>query len=92
MALPRLIDSFLLQVCNHLEQDNKGPSAFKLFLRLLTSHFDKGGQSLGFTQLYSYGVFTNMAFAVYFRGAEDDVSIVQGTEKVFKPTDAMVVV
>lgn len=88
---PRLIDGFFRQVRNPLEQDNKGPSAFKLLSRLLTSHFDTGDQSLGFTQLHSYGVPTNMTFAVYFRGAEDVVPIIKGTENVFKPTDAMVV-
>ena len=89
--LPRLIEGCFRQVRNHLNHDNKGPSAFKLLLRLLTSHFDTGDQSLGFTQLHSYGVPTNTDFAVFFRGAKDVVSIVQGTERIIKPTDAMVV-
>ena len=40
--LPRLIDGFFRQVRSHLEQDNKGSSAFKLVSCLLTSQFDTG--------------------------------------------------
>ena len=74
----------------HLLEDDSGPSAFRLLLRLLSSHFDHGEQGRAFERLQAFGVPTGTLFSIFLRAAKELVSVVQGTETVFKPSDAMV--
>ena len=76
---------------NHLElKDDAGPSAFHLLLRLLTTHFDNGDQGLAFEKLQAFGVPTGTVFSVYLRAYRELTSFVQGTEKICRPSDGMV--
>ena len=75
----------------HLDKvDEAGPSAFKLFRRLLSAHFDRGDHGRVFDHLQTFGVPTGIAFPVYLRDFRELTAVAQGTEKVFKPSDPMV--
>ncbi len=89
--LPRLIDDFFVQLRQELTIDDTGPSAYKKLLRLLTNHFDDGDQGRAFEQLNTFGVPTDTEFSTFVRAFKERVSVAQGTERVFKPSDAMVI-
>lgn len=89
--LPRLIDEFFDQVRRELTINTAGPSAYRKLLSLLTAHFDDGDQGRAFEQLHTFGVPDNTEFGRFLRAFKQRVSIVQGTERVFKPSDAMVI-
>ena len=89
--LTRLIDDFFVQVVQELGIDGTGPSAFRMLLQLLTNHFDDGDQGRAFRQLHSFGVPSSTDFSTFLRAFKERVSLAPGTEKIFKPSDAMVV-
>ena len=89
--LTRLIDGFFAQVVQELDIDGTGPSAFKKLLQLLTNHSDDGDQGRAFQQLHACGVPRSTEFSTFPREFKERVSLVQGTENLFKPSDAMVV-
>ena len=90
-SLARVIDDFFRQVRRHLDgADDAGPSAFKLFLRFLSAHFDHGDHGRAFERLRAFGVPTDIVFSVYLGAFRELTLVVQGTEKVFKPSDPMV--
>ena len=89
--LPRLIDDFFIQLRRELDVDDSGPSAYRKLLSLLTAHFDDGDQGRAFEQLHSFGVPDLTEFSAFLRAFKQRVSIVQGTERLFKPSDAMVI-
>ena len=89
--MPLLSNNVLKQVHGHLrEKDNAGPSAFRLLLRLLSTHFDHSDQGRAFEALQAFGVPTGTVYSIYLRVLRELTSVVQGSEKVFKPSDAMV--
>ena len=86
-----LINNFFKQVPDHLrEKDTAGPSAFRLLLRLLSTHFDHGDQGRAFEKLQAFGIPTGSVYSIYLRALRELTSVVQGSEKGFKPSDAMV--
>ena len=89
--LTRLIDDFFVHVVQELGIDGTGPSAFKKLLQLPTNHIDDGDQGRAFQQLSSFGVPSSTDFSTFLRAFKQRVLLAQGTEKIFKPTDAMVV-
>ena len=89
--LPRLIDDFFVQLRRKMDVDDSGPSAYKKRLSLLTAHFDDGDQGRAFEQLNSFGVPDLTEFSAFLRAFKQRVTIVQGTERLFKPSDAMVI-
>ena len=63
-----LINTFFKQVRYHLrEKDTAGPSAFRLLLRLLSTHFDHGDQGSAFETLQAFGVTTGTVYSIYLR-------------------------
>ena len=89
--LPRLNDGFFVRLRRELDVDDSGPSAYKKPLSLLTAHFDGGDQGRAFEQLNTFGVPDHTEFSAFLRAFKQRVSIVQGTERLFKPSDAMVI-
>ena len=89
-AITRTIDDLFAQVRQYLVTVNSGPSAFKAFLRVLTTHFDTGDQGRAFERLLVSGAPSGTAFSVYVRAFRELVSAVQGTEKVVKPSETIV--
>ena len=74
----------------HLDhKDGSGPSTFRLLLRLMSTHFDHGDQGRAFEKLQAFGVPTGTVYSVYLRALRELTLVVQGTERVFKPSDAM---
>ena len=73
------------------EKDQAGPSAFSLLLRLLSTHLDNGDQGRAFEKLQAFGVPTGTVYSIYLRALIEFISVVQGTERVFEPSDAVVI-
>lgn len=69
---------------DHLrEQDSAGPSAFRLLLRPLS---DQRG---AFEKLQAFGVPSGTFCSIYPRALRELTSVVQGSKKVVKLSDAM---
>ena len=92
MASPptRLIDDFVAEVVQELGIELTGPSAFKMLLQLLTNHIDDGHQRRAFQRLHYFGVPSSIDFSTFLRAFKERISLAQGTETIFKPSDAMV--
>ena len=85
-----LINNVLKQVRGHLrKKDAAGRSVFRLLLHLLSTQI-QGDQGRAFQTLQAFGAPTGTVYSVYFRALRELTSVVQGSEKVFKPSDAMV--
>ena len=89
--LPRLIDDFFVQLRRELDVDDSEPSVYKQVLSLLSAHFDDGDQGRAFEQLNTFGVPDLTEFSASLRAFKPRLSIVQETERLFKPSDAMVI-
>ena len=89
--LPRLIDDFFVQLRRELAIGNSGPSAYRKLLGLFTARCDDGDQGRAFEQLNTFGVPNLTEFSAFLRAFKQRVSIVQGTERLFKPSDAIVI-
>ena len=67
----------------HLEdKDKAGLSTCNLPLRLLGTHFEN---------LQAFGVPTGTVYSMYLRALRELISVIQGTERIFKPTDDVVI-
>ena len=78
-------------VVRELDVDRIGPSAFKKLLQLLTNNLDDGNQGRAFEQQNSFGVLSSTDFSTFLRAFKKRASLAQGTERIFKPSDAVVI-
>ena len=90
--IARLINDFFQQMHDHLRlKDDSGPSAFSLLLRLLSTHFDPVDQGRAFVNLQDFVVPTGTVCSTCLRAFRELALVVQGTEKICRPSDAMVI-
>ena len=71
--------------------NDSGPSAFSLLLRLLSTHFDHVDQGRAFVKLQAFVVPTGTVYSTCLRAFQKLALVVQGTEKICRPSDAMVI-
>ena len=90
--IAHLINVFFQQMHDHLWlKEDSGPSAFSLLLRLLSTHFDHVDQGRAFVKLQAFVVPTGTVYSTCLRAFQKLALVVQGTEKICRPSDAMVI-
>lgn len=60
-------------------------------MSLLPAHLDDGDQGRAFEQLHTFGVPDQTECSHFLRAFRQRVTIVQGTSRVFKPSDGKVI-